>query len=361
MTTRGDRLGLEGEFAEAELPLLVRRAGMAEWDDGLVTILDRRALPMSEIYVECRTTEEVAKAIEEMVIQGAFSLSIAAGYGLALAGLRGPDVPGAIHAAATRLRSTRPTGLALQRMMNACLQRADAAMAAGQNPVDAIVATVDHAAATLARQGWKTGQRAAALLEDGTSILTHCFPDRSYVYLLMEAAKAGKKLHVICSETRPYLQGARLTSLCAQQAGFSATVITDGMGGFLMRRGDIGAFVTAADRVCLDGTVCNKIGTYQYALAAKAHELPYYALRQSGPDTESAGEADIEVEMREGDALLYCGGERTAPHGVQGLYPGFDITPPELVSAIVTDRGIFSPANINAYDDTDPFVTDAIL
>jgi methylthioribose-1-phosphate isomerase len=361
MTAHSDRPGLEGEFREAELPLLVRRAGMAEWDDGLVRILDRRALPLSEIYVECRTTAEVAKAIEEMVIQGAYSLAIAAGYGLALAGLSSPNDPGAIHSGAARLISTRPTGLALQRLMNVCLQRADAAIVAGENPVDAIVATVDHAAATLARQGWKTGQRAAALLQDGTSILTHCFPDRSYVYLLMEAAKAGKKLNVICSETRPYLQGARLTSLCAQQAGFSATVISDGMGGFLMRRGDIGAFVTAADRVCLDGTVCNKIGTYQYALAARAHDIPYYALRQSGPDTESAGEADIEVEMRSGDALLYCGGERTAPHGVQGLYPSFDITPPELVSAIVTDRGIYHPAKINTYVDADPFVTDAIL
>lgn len=354
-------LGLEGVFKESELPLLVRRAGMAEWDDGVVRILDRRELPLSEKYVECRTTEEVAIAIEEMVIQGSFSLSIAAGYGLALSGSDGPDGLEEIRAAAARLIRTRPTGLALQRMMDECLKRAQAAIACGESPVDSILATVDIAAAALARQGWKTGQRAAELLADGASILTHCFPDRSYVYLLMEAAKAGKKLNVICSETRPYLQGARLTSLCAQQAGFSATVITDGMGGFLMRRGDIDALVTAADRVCMDGTVCNKIGTYQYALAARAHDIPYYALRQSGPDLESAGEADIEVEMRSGDALLYCGGERTAPHGVHGLYPSFDITPPELVSAIVTDRGIFDPSMISKYIDADPFVNDAIL
>jgi len=356
-----DRLGLEGEFKESELPLLVRRAGMAEWDDGVVRILDRRALPLSEKYIECETTEEVAVCIEDMVIQGAFSLAIAAGYGLALTDPDSPNIQAAIHSGAARLIKTRPTGLALQRMMSACLQCADDAILAGENPTEAIVATVDHAAATLARQSWKTGQRAAELLEDGTSILTHCFPDRSYVYLLMEAAKAGKTLNVICSETRPYLQGARLTSLCAIQAGFSATVITDGMGGFLMRRGDIGAFVSAADRVCMDGTVCNKIGTYQYALAARAHDIPYYALRQSGPDTESAGEADIEVEMRSGDELLLLGGERTAPHGVTGLYPAFDITPPELVTAIVTDRGVFASSKINTYIDAEPFVTDAIL
>ena len=356
-----DRVGLEGEFKESELPLLVRRAGMAEWDDGLVRILDRRALPLSEKYVECRTTEEVAAAIEEMVIQGAFSLSIAAGYGLALSCDAGPDVRKEIRSGAARLGKTRPTGLALHRMLTACQGGAEAAIAAGEDPVAAIVAIVDDAAATLARQGWKTGQRAAELLDDGASILTHCFPDRSYVYLLMETAKAGKQLNVICSETRPYLQGARLTSLCAQQVGFSATVITDGMGGFLMRRGDIDAFVTAADRVCMDGTVCNKIGTYQYALAANANDIPYYALRQSGPDRESADEGDIEVEMRSGDALLFCGSERIAPEGVQGLYPGFDITPPELVSAIVTDRGVFDPSAINTYIDAEPFVSDAIL
>lgn len=241
MTANIDRLGLEGEFNEAQLPLLVRRAGMAEWDDGVVRILDRRALPLSETYVECRTTEQVATAIEEMVIQGAFSLSIAAGYGLALAAQGSPNDSTAIHSGAARLIRTRPTGLALQRLMNVCLQRSDDAIAAGKDPVAAIVGTVDHAAATLARQGWKTGQRAAALLDDGATILTHCFPDRSYVYLLMEARKAGKDLNVICSETRPYLQGARLTSLCALEAGFNTTVITDGMGGFLMRRGEIDA------------------------------------------------------------------------------------------------------------------------
>lgn len=356
-----DQPGLEGEFSESELPLLVRRAGMAEWDDGVVRILDRRALPLSETYVECRTTDAVAVAIEEMVIQGAFSLSIAAGYGLALSCSNGPNVLEDIQSGAARLEKTRPTGLALRRMLTACVRRAEVAIAAGENPVEAIVATVDVAAATLARQGWKTGQRAAELLEDGATILTHCYPDRSYVYLLMEAAKAGKQLNVICSETRPYLQGARLTSLCAQQAGFGAKVITDGMGGFLMRRGDIDAFVTAADRVCMDGTVCNKIGTYQYALAAYANNIPYYALRQSGPDTESADEGDVEIEMRSGDALLFLGGERVAPEGVQGLYPGFDITPPDLVSAIVTDRGVFDSSTINTYIDAEPFVSDAIL
>lgn len=355
------RKGLEGEFVESELPLLIRRAGMAEWDDGVVRILDRRQLPATESYLECTTVEEVATAIEDMAIQGAFSLSIAAGYGLALgAALANGDEAG-IASSADRLGRTRPTGLALQRMLRACVNAAEAAVSEGRDTVEAVVQTVDQAAAALARQGWKTGQRAAELLPDGAKILTHCFPDRSYAYMLMEASKAGKQLNVYCSETRPYLQGTRLTSLCAVQAGFNTTLIADSMGGYLMRRGQIDAFITAADRVCMDGTVCNKIGTYQYALAAKSNGLPYYALRQSGPDTESHDETDVEVELRNGDALLYACGERIAPEGVQGLYPAFDITPPDLVTAIVTDRGIFKADEIRKYPDATPFVNNSIL
>lgn len=359
MTTVNDNLGLEGVYRESDLPLLVRRAGMAEWDDGIVRILDRRELPLDEVFLECRSTEEVALAIEEMAVQGAFTSAIAAGYGLALSS--GADVMQTIRVNADRLIKTRPTGLALQRMVGACVEQARDAVEKGIDPVARILATVDRAATDLARQGWKTGQRAAARLDDGATILTHCFPDRSYVYMLLEAALSGKQLNVICSETRPYLQGARLTALCAVQAGFKTSIISDGMGGSLMRGNDIDVLITAADRVCMDGTVCNKIGTYQYALAANANDVPYYVLRQSGPDLESAGENDIVIEQRPGDALLYCGGTRIAPHGVQGLYPGFDITPPELVHAIVTDRGIFEPAEICAYADTEPFIDDTVL
>lgn len=361
MTQSADRLGLEGVFRESDLPLLVRRAGMAEWDHGVVRILDRRALPLAEKYLECVTTEEVALAIEDMAIQGAFTSAIAAGYGLALGHADGADAMTTILSNANRLVRTRLTGLALKRMIDACVDAAKSAVAAGTNPLERIVETVDHAAADLARQGWKTGQRAASRLENGATILTHCFPDRSYVYMLLEAAIAGKQLNVICSETRPYLQGARLTSLCAVEAGCNTSLISDGMGGYLMRKGGIDAFVTAADRVCMDGTVCNKIGTYQYALAAHANDVPYFVLRQSGPDLESADENDIVVEERSGDALLHCGGERIAPAGVHGLYPGFDITPPELVHAIVTDRGIFEPADVFRYPDTEPFIPNAIL
>jgi methylthioribose-1-phosphate isomerase len=357
-----DRPGLEGIFVEQDLPLLIRRQGMADWCDGIVRILDRRALPHDERYVDCESVEQVAVCIEDMVIQGAFSLSIAAGYGLALAANEaGTDCQARLQAAAARLKKTRPTGLALHRMLAACMVVAEEALAADESPLQAILDTVDRGAAALARQGYETGRIACELLPDNATILTHCFPDRSYAYMLVEAKRTGKTLRVIASETRPYLQGARLTSFCAQQAGFDVNVITDGMGGFLMRRGEIDAFVTAADRVCMDGTVCNKVGTYQYALAAQANELPYYVLRQSGPDVESADESSVEVEFRDGEEVVNIGGIRSAPSGVDGLYPAFDITPANLVSKIITDRGAYLAPEIASYIDAPPFVSDAVV
>ena len=361
MNSNDDKLGLEGEFPEEDLPLLIRRYGMSDWNDGSVRILDRRKLPHDEVYVDCTSVEDVATAIEDMAIQGAFSISIAAGYGLALTDLAKDDPTTSLRKAADRLIRTRPTGLALRRMVEACITQANNAINSGEDPVAAIVAHADTGAAALARQGWKTGQRVSELLHDGAGILTHCFPDRSFCYLLMEAKRTGKRLTVFCSETRPYLQGSRLTAYCAQQAGFDTRVVTDGMGAYLMRNGDIDAFITAADHVCMDGTVCNKIGTYAHALAASANNIPYYVLRQSGPDTESADESFITIEQRDGDAILEFAGERIAPEGVSGVYPGFDITPPELVRGIVTDRGVFDANKIADYVNTRPFVTDAVV
>ena len=128
-----------------------------------------------------------------------------------------------------------------------------------------------------------------------------------------------------------------------------------------MKQGKVDAFVTAADRVCMDGTVCNKIGTYQYALAASANNIPYYTLRQSGPDTESLTEADIEMEYRNGEEVANFLGQRTTPLGVTGLYPAFDMTAPELVTKIITDRGIFNPSDISNYLTTPPVITDSIV
>jgi len=346
-----ERLGLDGKYRESQLPLLIRREGMAELVDGVVRILDRRELPHTIRHLECTTVEEVAVAIEVMAIQGASTLSFAAGYAMAMEAGSDDTDPRALSQRLTlardRLLSTRPTGIALRRMVDSVFDVA--VHSAGTNPGAAAAAYVEESAQLLARQALATGRYALELLDGAGTILTHCFADRALLYLLLEAEQAGREIHVYASETRPFLQGARLTSMSVQEIGHPVTLITDGMGGFLMTRGLIDAFVTAADRVCLDGTICNKIGTYQYAVCAAANEIPYIVLRQNGPDVESRSAADIEIEYRDAHEVLYCGGRRMAPEGVTALYPAFDITPPHLIHRIVTDRGAFASQAIESY------------
>ena len=173
---------LDGFYRESELPLLIKRRGMATWENDSVVILDRRKLPHSEEYLTCRTTEEVALAIESMAIQGAFSISIAAGYGLALSMLNNYSLL-SIKEAGNRLISTRPTGLALSRVINLCLQKAEEAINHNKSPKNVVLDLTTKVASDLAKQARRTAQYAISLIPDGASILTHCFPDRSYVYL----------------------------------------------------------------------------------------------------------------------------------------------------------------------------------
>ena len=275
MQSKAESIGLDGFYQESELPLLLKHKGMATWKNGAVQILDRRKLPFSQEYILCHTFEEVAKAIEDMVIQGAFSISIAAGYGLALSAQIGGASIEDICNAAIRLKKTRPTGLALSRVLDQCVLRAKDAYKNKLTVANEIVQLTDLIASNLAMQARRTAQYALTLVNDGDTLLTHCFPDRSYVYLLLEAKRKSIKLNIICSETRPYLQGTKLSSWCATELGFDTYVISDGMGGSLMKQGKINVFITAADTVCMDGSIANKVGTYQYALAAYANNLPY--------------------------------------------------------------------------------------
>jgi len=364
MDTNSELLGLDGDYPESALPLLIRRDGMASWHEDHVRILDRRALPFERRQIECFEVEEVARAIEGMAIQGAFTLAIAAGYGLALTTRDGRCDDSALESVRlgkNRLLRTRPTGLALGRMLVAAEQAAEKAIADGSPATPAIVGVVERAARALARQALLTGRHANALMQDGANILTHCFADRAFLYFLMEANRTGKRFNVICTETRPYGQGARLTAPSVIEAGHAATLVTDGMPGALMSGGDVDAVFTASDRVCLDGSICNKVGTYLYALAAWDNRIPYYALRQSGPDPESKGAAAVEIEYRDPDSVLVSDGRRVTIEGVDALYPAFDITPPQYVAGVVTDRGFFEAGEIHTYLDRPAAVPEALL
>ncbi|MFS8639536.1 MAG: eIF-2B alpha/beta/delta-like protein, partial [Symbiobacteriaceae bacterium] len=251
------------------LPILTNRADTLKYVDGVVRILDRRRLPEEIVFVDCRDYREVARAIVDMVIQGAPPLAYAAGYGLALAARQFRGLPEAEYREALRrahreLRATRPTGADLFPLLDRALDLALTAIAEGKDPEAAVVAFVDAQIQAGDRAARLCGLHAAGLLTDGDRILTHCFAGAALNYMLYFALQAGKRIELYATETRPYLQGARLTAAQAREIGVPVTLVTDNMPGYLFYRGMITKYVTAADSISLDGHVSNKIGTFQY-------------------------------------------------------------------------------------------------
>ena len=192
------------------------------------------------------------------------------------------------------------------------------------------------------------GRYTAELIPDGARILTHCWADQFLIGAVTAAQQSGKSLEFVCTETRPYLQGARLTAATLVEMGYTPTLITDGMVATVLASGGADVLLTAADRVTLDGHVVNKVGTLGAAIAANHFGVPYYAMVDH-PDSQSPTIGDVRIEERDGGEVLTIVGQRTTADGVVGHYPAFDATPPELVSKIVTDRGAFEPAEIRSY------------
>jgi methylthioribose-1-phosphate isomerase len=306
-------------------------------DDG-VEILDRRVFPEQRVWVLCRTVEDVAKAIEDMVTQSSGPY-FAALWGMVLAAREAASLPADearsfLERAGERLVATRRTNNHLRKAVHAVLSHVD-----GQD----VVAEAARGARTgderYRSRSAALGRHTAALLPDKGTVLTHCWADL-YLVELVRAAE-GKDLAFICTETRPYLQGARLTAETLAEMGVDTTVITDSMGAAVLSSGDVTALVTAADRVTMDGHVVNKIGTLGLAVAATAFDVPFHAMVQA-PDRLAPTAADVPIEYRDGAEVL----DRP---GIRGLYPAFDITPPRFVTTVVTDRGPFSPWRLADY------------
>lgn len=336
------------------VPLLCRPEGECWYGEGEVVILDRRRLPDEVVYHRCADYEAVARAIEAMVIQGAGALAMAAGYGLALALWSVRDAPverqGAVlREAAERLRRTRPTGVHLFTTLEELTGVAEAALASGEPAWQAVRDRVDALMAERIEIARRTGENAAALLPDGVRVLTHCFAGPALPFMLHAALEGGKRVEVTTTETRPYLQGARLTAFAIREMGLPVTIITDGMVAFAIQRGLVDVLVTAADRIAMDGSVANKVGTYGAALAAHRHGLPFYVLGYRGPDRKTATGAEITIEMRDPREVLEFRGQRVAAPGADALYPAFDVTPPDLVSALVFARGVYRPAELGRF------------
>ncbi|GAA0433935.1 S-methyl-5-thioribose-1-phosphate isomerase [Lentibacillus halophilus] len=342
---------------ETNTPLLAYINNTVRYDDHQVILLNRRLYPDETTYVSCHTYEDVAVAIEDMTIQGAIVIAYAAGYGFGLAFEQKPDAKGDdlktyAKTVYNRLLSTRPTGQRLKVILDQCMNEVEAGIdngKTGDELANEVITFMDQEVAHADNVAAECGRNTAHMLEDGDKVLTHCFADSALIHMLMEAKRQNKHIEMYCTETRPYLQGARLTAHSIQETGTKVTLVTDNMPGFLMEQGMVTKMVTAADKITLDGHVCNKIGTYQYAVVAQHHNIPFFVLGYEGPDENSPDTSQIEIEYRNPDEVFFARGVRTAVEGIEGLYPSFDIVTPNFVDAIVTNKDIFAARNIRAH------------
>ena len=338
--------------ADKDLAFMLQYENVAWFEDGVVRVLDRRIYPQKVEFVTCRTHQELAQAITDMVTQSAGPYT-AVPMGMALAAHECRDKSreeqlSYLRDAANTIANARPT--TTKRMMlqcECCIEAAQRALDAGENTAQAIVQyCIDANNKRYDRIG-TIAEYLVDMFPDGGTVMTHCFAETIVGMMLRECRKRGKTIRLFCPETRPYFQGARRTATVCRDMGFDVTVISDNMAAFVMEREGVDVFTTAADAICCDGHVVNKVGTFQNAIVAKYMKIPYFVT--GAPDQGHPTVDTVHIEMRDGDFTLQAMGVRTAAEGVKGYYPAFDVTPPHLVSGVVTDLGIYSPYDLHRY------------
>jgi methylthioribose-1-phosphate isomerase len=327
-----------------------------EWNDEGVVMIDQRKLPGVEIYVKCKSAKDVAKAIKTMVIRGAPAIGVAAGMGLAL-GARQSTATGTTRFAGEfyklceMMADTRPTAVnlfwAIDRM-----KRVFAESASSGQSVDQIKDRLDAEARGIHDEDVAScralGGHGASLVPENARVLTHCnagaLATAGYgtaLGVIRGAVEQGKNVAVLADETRPFLQGARLTAWELTRDGIDTTVITDNMSGALMRGGQIDLVVVGADRIAANGDVANKIGTYTVAVLAKEHGIPFYvAAPISTIDLATPDGSQIPIEERNAREVTHLGSTRLTPQAAKVRNPAFDVTPSKYVTAIITEKGI---------------------
>ncbi len=328
-----------------------------EWRDDKVRMIDQRILPTEFRWVEYDDYHEVAEAIRTMVIRGAPAIGAAAGFGMALAARQSQaqDKEGLLadlHAAADVLRAARPTAVNLSWAVTRLLRRAESEPDPNVVP-DALLDEAQTLADEDVAINKRLGEHGATLVQDGDTILHHCNTGAlatvdygTALGVIRTAHEQGKQIHVLVDETRPRLQGARLTTWELQQLGVPFTLIADNAAGHFMRTGQVDLVLVGADRVAANGDVANKIGTYKLAVVAQANGIPFYpCVPTSTVDLSLPSGDDIPIEEREGDEIteVTYQGEPIAPEGVEVANPAFDVTPHRYVSGIVTENGIAYP------------------
>lgn len=324
------------------------------WDEVAkeLLLIDQLRLPQEELWHRYRDYRQVADAIRRMVVRGAPAIGIAAAYGVALAARQGEDLDTAL----TTLSATRPTAVNLFWAIGRMRRRIDAVRAAaGGTPepdalFTALIAEADAIRCEDIAMCLRMSEFGAPLLPDG-NILTHCnaggLATGGYgtaVGVIRTAHRQGRRIAVLADETRPYLQGSRLTAWELQRAGVPVTLITDNMAGHFMARREVAAVIVGADRIARSGDIANKIGTYSLAVLARAHEIPFFvAAPRSTLDLGLADGSLIPIEERSSAEVTSLGGIAIAPAGVAARHPAFDITPARLITAIITDCGVAHP------------------
>jgi methylthioribose-1-phosphate isomerase len=329
-----------------------------EWKNGKVIMIDQRLLPQQEVYQEYSTVEEVAQAIEQMVIRGAPAIGVAAAMGIAL-GMQeaSGDLQPEFQRICDRLAKTRPTAVNLFWAIERMSRRFQEIKTLPLEQVRAqLVIEAEKIYLEDIEANKRMGRFGNELIPAEARILTHCnagaLATAGYgtaLGVIRAASELGKKVEVLADETRPFLQGARLTAWELQKDQIPVTVITDNMAGFFMKQKQVDLVIVGADRIAANGDVANKIGTYSVAVLAQANRIPFYvAAPLSTVDFQTPTGEQIPIEERSSLEVVEIHGKRTAPEGIKVRHPAFDVTPNELVTAIITEKGIARPPYIQS-------------
>jgi methylthioribose-1-phosphate isomerase len=325
-----------------------------EWKDGVVVIVDQTKLPNQVVWVKLKNCDNMASAIKEMKLRGAPLIGVAAAYGLALTAFHSQaknreDLMKELETSAEALRKTRPTAVNLFWAIDRVIQKARETTGTKEDLAEAVVAEAQRMADEDVEVNQKMGRHGATLIEDGDVVLTHCNAGSlatvdygTALGVVRAAVEEEKNVKVIACETRPRLQGARLTCYELIRDNIPVTLISDTMVGYVMSKGLVDKVVVGADRIVRDA-VLNKIGTYNVAVLACEHGIPFYVAAPTSTMDQSRTSDEAVIEERNPTEVTNIGSERIAPEGVKVLNPAFDITPIEYVDAVITEEGILVP------------------
>ncbi|MDW7668998.1 MAG: S-methyl-5-thioribose-1-phosphate isomerase [Bacillota bacterium] len=317
----------------------------AWYEDGKIIMLDQVKLP-EEVYVELKTSEEIGKAIKDMIIRGSGAIALAGIYGILMETFNTKGNAENIKKAGEYLKATRPTAVNMHQTVDSLTRGID------ELDSESLIQEIQTRSIDIMKKQLEVekqiGKNGADLIKDGETILTIChaggvagfgFGGRT-LSVFRTAVAQGKNIKVIACETRPYLQGARITAWELKKLGIPVTLITDNMVGAIAQKGMFDRVITGSDRLAVNGDTANKIGTYMISLVAKAHNIPFHiSTSKYNIDLNSENGKNIEIEMRDSEEVVYINGERITVEGVEALYPGFDITPNENITAIITEAG----------------------